>query len=99
MKRAISVHVISLQQEMLYWEPLLSPAERQKRDSLLYEEDRRIFTICRGYLRQILGEKLTIAPREISFRFGRYGKPYVSKGSISFNLTHSVDVALIAVGE
>ena len=57
--------------------------------------------IARATLRHLLGVRLGIDPRGISFDYGEYGKPCLAQkceGHVSFNLAHSADLAVIAIG-
>ena len=70
--------------------------------------DRRRFVSCRAALRQILGSLLDAHPGSLQFRAGGQGKPeLVSDGPggessdwrhpLRFNVSHSAELALIAV--
>jgi 4'-phosphopantetheinyl transferase len=50
----------------------------------------------RGLLREVLGSALGIAPREVAFRYAAHGKPFLP--GLSFNLSHSGELALLALG-
>jgi 4'-phosphopantetheinyl transferase len=51
-----------------------------------------------GVLREIVGGHLGIDPAEVELTFGPQGKPVLAAGAtLSFNLSHSSDVALVAV--
>lgn len=57
--------------------------------------------IARATLRHLLGMRLGIDPREVLFDYGEYGKPslaHIYKEHISFNLAHSADLGVIAIG-
>lgn len=78
---------------------LLSPDElgRCQRSPLIHEQNR--FIAGRGALREILASYLEIAPAAVQFAYGHAGKPYLINGTrdIRFNISHSADLALIAV--
>ena len=62
-----------------------------------FERDRRRFTVGRGILRTIIGIYLDIDPGQLQFRYGPYGKPYLtSEGDGTKNVV-SVAEALRAV--
>jgi 4'-phosphopantetheinyl transferase len=71
--------------------------QRSKRSPLIKERNR--FTVGRGLLRHIVATYLEIKPREIQFKYGHAGKPYLvdNRRNIHFNISHSGDIALIAV--
>ncbi|MFE4104877.1 4'-phosphopantetheinyl transferase family protein [Almyronema epifaneia] len=89
----------SLAQQSL-WRTLLSADEHQRADQFHFERDRQHYIACRGQLRQILGRYLAIPPARVSFAYGAYGKPtlanWVSR-PLSFNVSHSQAIALIAI--
>jgi 4'-phosphopantetheinyl transferase len=62
---------------------------------------RRRFVICRTTLRAILGHYLGRPPAELTFAQGPHGKPYLNavhtSGYIQFNVSHSHELALVAV--
>lgn len=80
---------------------VLSADERQRAARLRFGRDRARFIVARGALRHILAIYSAVAPPLLEFRYGPRGKPAVrnlSKGDpLSFNLSHSQGVALIAV--
>ncbi len=77
---------------------LLSEAECQRADRFLHPEPSRRFVLRRGFLRKILSKYLSVAPGEIVFQSGDYGKPaLVPDFSLYFNASHSHEMALVAV--
>src|SRR4051812_35361547 len=81
--------------------PPLSDDELVRADRFLQERDRNRYMICRGALRSVLGHYTQTLPRELKFEYGKKNKPalvesYGSK-AISFNLSHSSDLALLAL--
>lgn len=76
----------------------LSPDEHERSRRLLCERDRRRYVTARGQLREILGGYLATQPAEIRFRYGERGKPYLAPNQqLFFNLSHSADLAAIAI--
>jgi len=61
--------------------------------------DRDRWITCREILRQILASYLQKSPRAIEFAYNTYGKPSVANilSAPVFNLTHSEDIALLAL--
>jgi 4'-phosphopantetheinyl transferase len=51
----------------------------------------------RDAVRAILGAHLDIAPSELRFGTGPYGKPFVRGAPVEFNLSHTTRAALLAV--
>ena len=78
----------------------LSPDERTRSARFRSERDRQRFIVARGALRELLGRHLGIQPGDIRFEYNANGKPALSAdfGSrLRFNLSHSADLALIAI--
>jgi 4'-phosphopantetheinyl transferase len=66
-----------------------------------FERDRRRFIVAHGLLRNILGQYLKIKPEQLQFHQNAYGKPALvdeaNPANLRFNLTHSHELALLAV--
>lgn len=75
----------------------LSADEQEKARRFAFERDRRRYIAGRAALRMILGHYLAIKPVEVSFRYGRYGKPLLDGTDISFNMSKSAGCAVYAV--
>jgi 4'-phosphopantetheinyl transferase len=76
----------------------LCPEERQRAERFYFPLDRDRFITCRGRLRQILSRYLTQAPPDLHFNYNQHGKPALADGNaLSFNVSHSHGLALIAV--
>jgi 4'-phosphopantetheinyl transferase len=83
---------------------ILADEERVRALRFVRPLDRRRFAICRGSLRLILGRLLNSPAKSLSFRSGPGGKPELASGidrercsTLRFNVTHSDELALIAV--
>jgi len=81
----------------------LSPAERIRADRFRFPRDRRRYVIGRGTLRCRLAAYLGCSPSGVGIVQDEYGKPHLAAGldagfPLSFNLSHSADLALLAVG-
>lgn len=82
-------------------EQLLSADERRRADRFHFAEDRRRSVIARGWLRRLLGRCLNAHPHGLEFGYGPQGKPALAGppgGSLSFNLAHSHELVLFALG-
>jgi 4'-phosphopantetheinyl transferase len=79
----------------------LSADERHRADEFRLERPRRQFVVTRSALRQLLGQYLNLPPTEIEFTFEAIAKPRLAQkhapSGLRFNVTHSGDLALIAV--
>jgi 4'-phosphopantetheinyl transferase len=78
---------------------LLSRAEIERAGRFQFKEDRNSYVIRHALLRLILGRFLSVAPREIEFDYGEFGKPVLKfpAPSVHFNQSHSSDLALFVV--
>lgn len=80
---------------------VLSPDERKRAERYRFERDRRRFTIGRGTLRFLIASYLNLEPAEVSFELGPYGKPALPDeigGGLTFNVSHSEWLAVVALG-
>lgn len=79
---------------------LLNKEELARANRYYFEKHRRRFITARLMLRAILGRYLKINPKLIEFTHNEYGKPSVLQAQdLQFNLSHSGDVALLAIGK
>lgn len=80
----------------------LAAAEVERADRFYFERDRRRFVAGRAIVRTLLGRYLGMAAEAIRFAYGPQGKPALAAGcgdgSLTFNLSHSHDLALFAFG-
>lgn len=78
----------------------LSADERARAGRFVFARDRRRYIAARGVLRVLLGRYLDLAPAAVSFRYEAGGKPALAPGQSSdldFNVSHSADVAVVAI--
>jgi 4'-phosphopantetheinyl transferase len=80
---------------------LLSPAERVRRARFVFPEHARRYALAHAGLRRVLGALAGIAPGDLVFETGAFGKPSLAPGQggpdLRFNLSHSGDWAALAV--
>lgn len=79
---------------------LLSADEMARAERLLDLRKQQFFIVCRGRLRQILSQYLKISAQDIVFQYSSAGKPSLTPdhhSDLVFNLSHSVDCAVVAV--
>ncbi len=76
---------------------LLSPDEGARADRFRFARDRRRFVVARAALRRLLGAALGQAPGRVVLLAGPEGKPELAGHPVHFNLSHSGDLAAIAL--
>lgn len=79
----------------------LSPDERAKAGRFVRERDAQGFVVAHGALRRVLAGYQSTSPDRLQFTAGAFGKPSLvalpDTPVLEFNLSHSGDMALIAV--
>ena len=87
----------------------LSEDEQSRAGRFRFADDKRRFIVSRGVLRHLLGRQIAQPAHAIQFCYGEYGKPFVGQsgdaadgsltdGGVHFNLSHSGELALCALG-
>lgn len=91
----------SPQRDSERWWAVLSGDEKDRAQRFHFERDRKRYVASRGLLRIILSRYLRADAAALRFEYNDYGKPAIAGGSeplaISFNLSHSHELALYAV--
>jgi 4'-phosphopantetheinyl transferase len=75
----------------------LNEEERARAENFVFEYDRERFVRGRGFLRRQLGAFIGLPARDVPIATAVGGKPYVSGHKVSFNLSHSGDLAVVAI--
>jgi 4'-phosphopantetheinyl transferase len=79
----------------------LTDEERLRADRFMREDVRRRFIVARAGLRTVLGRYLAMPPEEVPIAVGSHGKPQFGNlaeaNDLQFNLSHSGELALMAV--
>lgn len=80
-------------------ERTLSADERTRASRYCFEDLRRAFVAARGSLRIILARYVDVDPAALIFEYSAKGKPSLGdpKHGVHFNISHSGDLALVAV--
>ncbi|MGH7193877.1 MAG: 4'-phosphopantetheinyl transferase family protein, partial [Candidatus Saccharimonadales bacterium] len=80
---------------------LLADDELARSARYRFESDWRRSIVRRGALRSILAEYVGLAAADLRFAYGPQGKPSLAApdAEIYFNLSHSGELALVAVGQ
>lgn len=77
---------------------LLAEDEQARAERFVRPIHGRRFTVAHAELRTVLAKYTTLQPEEIEFETNEYGKPHINQTTdIAFNLSHSGDLALVAV--
>lgn len=96
----IDVWLISLQEPPEGARALLDSNEIERADRFYFEHHRRRFIAAHAGLRRILALYTGMHPQKLIFSANRYGKPrLIDADGLTFNLSHSADSALVAVGQ
>ena len=81
-------------------EELLHEDELVRARRFHFTRHQRRFTVGRAMLRRILARYLHLSPLELVFSYNQHGKPQLDNDpSLQFNLSHSGDLALLAIGK
>ena len=85
--------------ELANLEARLSPAERAAQARYVRPRDRAMFALSHATRRALLGAYVGVPPGALAFATGAHGKPYLDTiaTDVRFNVSHSGDVALLAV--
>ncbi|MDD4888079.1 MAG: 4'-phosphopantetheinyl transferase superfamily protein [Thiomonas sp.] len=103
--RDVQVWELNLDQpppDALQW---LDMAERTRAQRFVHALHRNRYIAAHAWLRRILGDCLERAPQDLQFVLGPYGKPELAASeqtcagaaALRFNLSHSNNIALLAV--
>jgi 4'-phosphopantetheinyl transferase len=92
---AVNLAPPAIEMEQLY--ALLSDDERERAGRFSFAEHANRYTVARANLRRILSRYTDVAPGLLQFRYTANGKPFLANTPIRFNLSHSSDLALVAV--
>jgi len=78
---------------------ILSKEEKERSSRFHFDIDHKRFSVTRSLLKKYLGKIISRPPREIHFKFNKYGKPELlnSPKEIHFNVTHSGNLGMIAI--
>jgi 4'-phosphopantetheinyl transferase len=79
---------------------VLSADEIQRAKRFYFQKHHNRFVMARASMRYILGHYLKQPPQQIHFEYTQHGKPSVNNTlDLRFNLSHSKEYALLAVGK
>ena len=86
--------------ELERWHRMLGADEVERAKRFRQEKHRRRFIVARGKLRQVLGIYLALDSSTLSFTYGPAGKPGLpgrTATNMAFNLSHSDELAILAI--
>lgn len=78
---------------------VLSPDEQRRANRFISPLIKTRFILSRGILRHVLSSYTHQPPEKLAFNYGARGKPTLQNISFAFNLSHSEDVALLAIAQ
>ncbi|HMP74070.1 MAG TPA: 4'-phosphopantetheinyl transferase superfamily protein [Kiritimatiellia bacterium] len=76
---------------------ILTPEEIQRADRLIHPARGRLQVLSFAFLRSTLAACLRCPPSSLHFATGPHGKPHLIDSPLHFNLSHTSDLALLAV--
>ncbi|MFG6100368.1 4'-phosphopantetheinyl transferase superfamily protein [Leptolyngbyaceae cyanobacterium CCMR0082] len=94
------LHIPCFRFELDRWFKWLSNDECERAQRFFRCQDRERFILSRGGLRYLLACYLDCAPKSLVFAYNSYGKPRLAipDGSLQFNLSHSGEWVVYAIG-
>ncbi len=96
----IDLWQFSLEHELNVTYQLLNAEEKARGERFYFSRHRRRFRTARAVLRITLARYLNIAPERLEFTYNSHGKPeVVNSQKLQFNLSHTGDLALLAIGK
>ena len=85
------------QDELEQAQLLLSVEEQARKQRFVHSTQQNYFLAARAALRTILSHYLATEPASLNLVINEHGKPYLADQTLAFNLTHSHQLALVAV--
>lgn len=93
------VPIAATRQELDQGAGWLSPGERERAERFADRRAAARFTAARAALRQLLGDRLGSAPAAIEIVEEATGRPRLSHSTLRFSVSHSGDMALVALAD
>lgn len=96
----IDLWQFSLEADFSAASTILNDEEKARAARFYFERHRRRFATARAMTRIILSRYLNASPDRLEFTYGFHGKPEITNSQrLQFNISHSGDLALLAVGK
>ena len=92
------VHFSHSADDLAVYSTLLTPEERDRAERYRIGPVREQFVICRGTIRRLLGGCLGVAAHLVPITYAGNGKPVLAGGQLTFNVTHTTGLGLLAIG-
>ena len=95
----LDIWILSIPKIFSYYESLqrlLTDTEMKQTLSFYRLQDRNRAILSRGLLRYFISQYLKKDNKTIQFRYGSYGKPFLTNNTLQFNLSHSHDFIAFA---
>jgi len=77
----------------------LAAEEIERANRFYFDRHRNHFLAGRGFLRSVLARYLQVPAESLEFAYGPFGKPVLNDTRLRFNMSHSNEVALLAITE
>ncbi|HTF89874.1 MAG TPA: hypothetical protein VK843_15780, partial [Planctomycetota bacterium] len=98
--RVYASHALEFSAErQAHFASLLDPAESARAARFVFDKHRRRFIAAHGFVREVFARETGGDARAFAFELGPNGKPRLAGVDLHFNLTHTGEHALLAVGE
>jgi 4'-phosphopantetheinyl transferase len=97
---SIDIHVMDMDGagiDLRRLSALLDDEEGERAERFRFDQDRRRYIARRGRLREILSQSLGCPASRIRFAWNAFGKPFVKEANLRFNVSHSRNIALVAI--
>ena len=96
----IDLWQFSLEKELHAANQILNTEEKERANRFYFDRHKRRFATSRAAVRIILARYLNVSPEQLEFTYNPQGKPAViNSQKLQFNLSHTEDTALLAVGK
>lgn len=84
------------------FEQVLTGDERERHAKFVFEKDRRRYLVTRSLVRYVLSRYVPIRPADWRFKVTAFGRPFIinphpAVSGLTFNISHSDQVALLGV--
>ncbi|MCD8499751.1 MAG: hypothetical protein LRY43_01205 [Gammaproteobacteria bacterium] len=79
------------------WMSFLSEDERSRAARFHFSHDQEAFALYHACKRMILSQYLSVSPHSVPILIGDHGKPFLQDNPLFFNLSHTKNIAVLAV--